>query len=82
MVREGELLWTPSEARRERAQLTQFMRWLERERSLHFESYAALWRWSVEDLDGFWKAMDTLKDKIDFDRMDARKECPWMVWPR
>jgi glucose-1-phosphate cytidylyltransferase len=32
--------------------------------------------------DGFWKAMDTLKDKIDFDRMDARKECPWMVWPR
>jgi len=32
--------------------------------------------------DGFWKAMDTLKDKIDFDRMDARNECPWMVWSR
>ena len=32
--------------------------------------------------DGFWKAMDTLKDKIDFDRMDARNECPWMVWTR
>src|SRR5262245_25039946 len=32
--------------------------------------------------DGFWKAMDTLKDKIDFDRMDARNECPWMVWNR
>jgi acetoacetyl-CoA synthetase len=57
MVREGELLWTPGEARRERAQLTQFMRWLERERGLHFESYDALWRWSVEDLDGFWKAI-------------------------
>ena len=32
--------------------------------------------------DGFWKAMDTFKDKIEFDRMDARHECPWMVWNR
>jgi glucose-1-phosphate cytidylyltransferase len=29
---------------------------------------------------GFWQAMDTLKDKIAFDRMDARGECPWMLW--
>lgn len=29
---------------------------------------------------GFWRAMDTLKDKIAFDRMEARGECPWMVW--
>jgi glucose-1-phosphate cytidylyltransferase len=30
--------------------------------------------------DGFWQCMDTFKDKISFDRMDARGECPWMVW--
>jgi glucose-1-phosphate cytidylyltransferase len=29
---------------------------------------------------GFWQAMDTFKDKITFDRMEARGECPWMVW--
>jgi glucose-1-phosphate cytidylyltransferase len=29
---------------------------------------------------GFWRCMDTFKDKITFDRMDARGECPWMVW--
>jgi glucose-1-phosphate cytidylyltransferase len=29
---------------------------------------------------GFWQAMDTLKDKISFDRMEARGNCPWMVW--
>lgn len=29
---------------------------------------------------GFWQAMDTLKDKITFDRMEARGDCPWMVW--
>jgi len=30
--------------------------------------------------DGFWRCMDTFKDKISFDRMEARRECPWMVW--
>jgi glucose-1-phosphate cytidylyltransferase len=31
---------------------------------------------------GFWRAMDTFKDKITLDRMEARGECPWMVWKR
>ncbi|MEW5879403.1 MAG: sugar phosphate nucleotidyltransferase [Pseudomonadota bacterium] len=30
--------------------------------------------------DGFWQSMDTFKDKIAFDRMEARGDCPWMVW--
>lgn len=29
---------------------------------------------------GFWQAMDTFKDKIAFDRMDAKGDCPWKVW--
>ena len=29
---------------------------------------------------GFWQAMDTFKDKITFDRMEARGDCPWMLW--
>ena len=31
---------------------------------------------------GFWAAMDTFKDKITLDRMEARGECPWMVWKK
>ena len=31
---------------------------------------------------GFWQAMDTFKDKITLDRMEARGDCPWMVWKR
>jgi glucose-1-phosphate cytidylyltransferase len=31
---------------------------------------------------GFWQPMDTFKDKINFDRMEARADCPWMVWKR
>lgn len=29
---------------------------------------------------GFWAAMDTFKDKITLDRMEARGDCPWKVW--
>jgi glucose-1-phosphate cytidylyltransferase len=29
---------------------------------------------------GFWAAMDTFKDKITFDRMEAKGNSPWMVW--
>lgn len=32
--------------------------------------------------DGYWQSMDTFKDKITFDRMEARGNCPWMVWKR
>ncbi len=30
--------------------------------------------------DGFWQCMDTFKDKITFDRMEASGKCPWKVW--
>jgi len=35
---------------------------------------------SVYRHQGFWRAMDTFKDKITLDRMEARGNCPWMVW--
>jgi glucose-1-phosphate cytidylyltransferase len=31
---------------------------------------------------GFWQAMDTFKDKINFDRSYARGDVPWQVWKR
>ena len=39
------------------------------------ERKLATFRW-----DGFWQCMDTFKDKISFDRMEARGDCPWMTW--
>lgn len=29
---------------------------------------------------GFWRPMDTFKDKIVYDRMASAGDCPWMVW--
>jgi len=31
---------------------------------------------------GFWKAMDTFKDKIEYDRMNGREDRPWQLWDR
>jgi acetoacetyl-CoA synthetase len=52
-----EQLWTPSPDRVQRACLTRFAGWLERERGLHFDGYAELWQWSVDELPEFWTAV-------------------------
>ena len=41
----------------DRANITTFTRWLASERGLELGDYAALWHWSVTDLDGFWQAV-------------------------
>jgi acetoacetyl-CoA synthetase len=56
-VSEPELLWTPSNERVERATITRYQQWLSRERGLTFDDYAALWQWSVDDIDGFWSSI-------------------------
>ncbi len=50
----GELLWEPSAELVENSRLTEYMRWLQSERGLSFGDYEELWRWSVDDLEGFW----------------------------
>lgn len=49
--------WTPTPQQIEAARITQFTRWLAQSRGLHFDDYDALWRWSVDDVDGFWRAL-------------------------
>jgi len=36
----------------------------------------------AHEYDGFWKAMDTFKDKQQFDELLARGNPPWEVWRR
>ncbi len=67
-VRDGDLLWTPGPAEVAAANLTAFTDWLSRERDLKFDSYDALWRWSVQDLPAFWQAI--------WDRFDVLPSAP------
>jgi acetoacetyl-CoA synthetase len=51
------LLWQPGAERRQRALVTSFQARLERENGLHFETYEALWQWSVDQPEDFWRAV-------------------------
>jgi len=53
----AEKLWEPPAELVERARMTEYMRWLAAERGLEFEGYHELWRWSVDDLEGFWSSI-------------------------
>ena len=39
------------------AQIRLYQRWLQSQRGAQFETYDALWRWSVTDLEGFWQSI-------------------------
>jgi acetoacetyl-CoA synthetase len=82
-IREGELLWTPGEARRNRSQVLRFMRWLEEHRGLRLETYDALWHWSVTDLEGFWHSIWDffgVEASVPFDRVLGRRSMPGAEW--
>jgi acetoacetyl-CoA synthetase len=76
---EGRLLWEPSAEAKEPSHMTCYMRWLDR----GFDSYEELWRWSVEDLEGFW---GSLWDYFDvqsarpYERVLGRREMPGAEW--
>jgi acetoacetyl-CoA synthetase len=79
----AELLWEPSAELVERARLTEYMGWLEAERGLRFDGYDDLWRWSVDDLDGFWGSIwDFFDVQADGDRSTvlASREMPGARW--
>jgi acetoacetyl-CoA synthetase len=82
-IREGDLLWTPGEARRNRSQVLRFMRWLEEHRGLHLDGYDALWRWSITDLEGFWHSIWDyfgVAASVPFDRVLGRRSMPGAEW--
>ena len=38
-------------------QIRLYQNWLRDQRGLSFDSYDALWRWSITDLDAFWQSI-------------------------
>ncbi|WP_433390204.1 acetoacetate--CoA ligase [Micromonospora sp. KLBMP9576] len=53
----GDVLWTPPADVRERSRIGSYLRWLREHRGLDFADYDELWRWSVSDLDAFWRSI-------------------------
>ncbi|HEY7271409.1 MAG TPA: acetoacetate--CoA ligase [Actinoplanes sp.] len=53
----GKVLWTPPADIFQTSRMGRYMTWLAEYRGLTFADYAALWDWSVTDLDGFWRSI-------------------------
>jgi acetoacetyl-CoA synthetase len=52
-----EVLWQATSAQIEATRLAGYQSWLSSKRSLHFDDYAELWQWSVEDVEVFWQTI-------------------------
>ena len=78
-----EKLWDPPAELVERARMTEYMRWLATERGLELDGYDDLWRWSVDDLEGFWASIwDFFGVQADggYDRVLGSREMPGAEW--
>jgi acetoacetyl-CoA synthetase len=80
---EAEVLWAPSPEMVERSQLTRYIAWLAENRELHFDDYAALWRWSVTEVEEFWQTIwdyfDVLSDTAP-DEVLPERVMPGASW--
>jgi acetoacetyl-CoA synthetase len=65
-----KLLWTPSAEWVQATTLSRYERWLGDTRALTFDSYEELWRWSVTELDEFWRTI------VEFFEVDLGPPAP------
>jgi acetoacetyl-CoA synthetase len=78
-----ELLWTPSADRVAAATVTRYRQWLSQDRHVETEDYEDLWRWSVNDLEGFWSSIVEffeLRFSRPARRVLGRREMPGAEW--
>jgi len=77
------VLWTPTPEQVEQATLTRYTRWLEAREGRTFETYADLWRWSIDDVEAFWASIWEFFDvraSQPYERVLGRREMPGAEW--
>jgi acetoacetyl-CoA synthetase len=80
---EPEIIWRPTAAAVESSNLTAYIDWLRSERGVDVAAYPELWRWSVDDLEGFWNSIfDWFGVEYDGERGPAlaSREMPGADW--
>jgi acetoacetyl-CoA synthetase len=79
----SEPLWVPTKESLERAEITRYLAGLAECTGRRFDSYDALWQWSIEDLDGFWASVWQhfgLDEVSSYDAVLADDRMPGAVW--
>jgi acetoacetyl-CoA synthetase len=80
---EGAVLWSPPADVRETTEIGRYLGWLERERGLAFAGWDDLWRWSVDDLQGFWSSIwefFEVKAHAPYDAVLSGEAMPGATW--
>jgi acetoacetyl-CoA synthetase len=66
-------LWTPSENRIRHANITRFIKFVNRAHGLQIDSYTELYKWSVENVKDFWAAA------WEFGKIKASRKCDAII---
>jgi len=77
------VVWTPSPERIASATITRYREWLNETRGLALEDYAALWQWSVDELEGFWASIwefFEVEASEPYERVLTTREMPGARW--
>src|SRR5690625_4637143 len=56
-IKEGTILWNPSEAVKEEADIMKYIKWLNSKKDFSFTTYDELWKWSVNHIEAFWESV-------------------------
>jgi acetoacetyl-CoA synthetase len=79
----GDVLWRPPPDVRETTELGRLLTWLAARRGRDLAGYDELWRWSVDDLEGFWGAIWDfygIRAHAPYERVLAAREMPGARW--
>jgi acetoacetyl-CoA synthetase len=79
----GSVLWAPPADVRETTQLGRYLDWLKEERGIDHAGYHELWRWSVDDLEGFWGSLwdfFEIRAHTPYERVLGSREMPGAEW--
>ena len=81
----GDVLWSPPADLATSTEVGRYMTWLGRERGRTLRSYDELWRWSVDDLEGFWSSIWDffgIRAHAPYDRVLETPTMPGAQWFR
>ncbi|WJJ94572.1 acetoacetate--CoA ligase [Neopusillimonas aromaticivorans] len=82
-VQESRLLWEPSPEQIKASTLDHYQNWLEQQYGVPKTTYEALWQWSVDQVDDFWKSIWQYFDVQADGRIDpvlAERTMPGARW--
>ena len=82
-VSTGDVLWRPPAEVLESTRIGEFLSWVREHRDLDLRDHDEVWRWSVDDLEGFWASVWDFFDVTDHGSRSsvlAGREMPGARW--